>query len=74
MEFLESSPKSEMVKTKKYFWREVPIGKSFTVSCDDTTIQNLRSLANRYSKELGCRFVVVKWNDANIYEVAKKEL
>ena len=36
--------------------------------------QNLRSLANRYSKELGCRFVVVKWNDANIYEVAKKEL
>lgn len=73
-EFFDSSEKATTTPTKtagvkKYPWKEVPLGKSFTVPRENIKFNVLRSLASRTGKEVGRKFRVIDHGQGP-YEVA----
>ncbi len=73
-EFFDNSVKAKEVKVgpigrSKYFWAEVPIGKSFAVPRENIKFGVLRSLASKSGKKLGKKFRVIDHGEGP-YEVA----
>lgn len=57
----------------KYPWNELEVGASFFVPFDEVKEPNIRQLASNRNGKGSVKFVVIKHNETEQYEVARVE-